>query len=87
MSKPAVAGIVFATAMAGIIVYSTVNTSRVRVEVCMEFQGRASCKTVSGRSRENVLQTAVSSACSEITAGVTEVRACEGSTPKSVAWK
>ena len=58
------AGIVFVAAIVGMIVYTTFSLgSRVRGEICMEFNGRTVCKTVSGDTREHVLQTGVSNAC------------------------
>lgn len=87
-NKPVLAGIVFAAAVLGIVIYTSFSLgSRVRGEVCMEFNGRTACKTVSGDTREHVLQTAVSSACADIAGGVTDTINCEHSPPKSVVWK
>jgi hypothetical protein len=87
MSKPALAGIVFAVAALAAIIYSSVSGANLRAEVCMEFGGRTACKTVSGDTKEHVVQRAVSGACAEISGGVTDTIRCEHETPKSVTWK
>ncbi len=89
MSRPAVVGILFILAIVGILAYMSYSLAHhgVRAYVCMEFNGRTSCKTVSGDDRQHVLQTAAANACADIAGGVTDTIACEHSTPKSVEWK
>lgn len=88
MSRPVLAGIFFVAAVVAMIVYMTFSLgSRVRGEICMEFNGRTACKTVSGDTREHVLQTGMSNACAEIATGVTDSINCEHTPPKSVTWK
>lgn len=88
MSRPALAGMVFVVAVLGMIVYLTFSMGkRVRGEICMEFNGRTACKTVSGDTRDHVLQTGVSNACADIASGVTDTVNCEHTAPKSVTWK
>jgi len=88
MSRPVLAGIVFVASILVMIIYMTFSLgSRVRGEICMEFNGRSACKTVSGDTREHVLQTGVSNACADIASGVTDTINCEHSAPKSVTWK
>ena len=88
MSRPVLAGILFLAAVLGVIIYSSLSMGRrVRAEVCVDYQGRTACKTVSGDTQQHVVQTAVSGACAEIAGGVTDTIACEHTTPKSIAWK
>lgn len=88
MSRPVLAGIVFVAAVLVMIVYMTFSLGkRVRGEICMEFNGRTTCKTVSGDTREHVLQTGVSNACADIAGGVTDTINCEHTAPKSVTWR
>ena len=88
MSRPVLAGIVFVAVMLVMIVYMTFSLGRrVRGEICMEFNGRTACKTVSGDTREHVLQTGMSNACADIASGVTDTVNCEHAVPKSVIWK
>ena len=88
MSRPALAGVGFVLVILGIIIYTTFSLGRrVRAEICMDFNQRTACKTVSGDTREHVLQTGVSNACADIASGVTETINCEHTNPKSVTWK
>ena len=88
MSKPAIAGVLFVIAILGMLVYMSVSLARnrVRVEVCMDYNGRVSCRTVSADTQRHALQTAVTNACADIVSGVTETTQCERAEPKSVRW-
>ncbi len=88
MNKPVIAGVIFVAVVLVVIIYSSFTMgNKVRGEVCMEYNGRTVCKTVSGDSQEHVLRTAASNACAEIAGGVTDTINCEHATPKSVTWK
>ena len=76
----------FVVAIAALIAFSTLSGPRYRVEVCMFFNGRFRCKTVSGRSESAALRGAIQNACADITSGINEVMGCEESEPKSVRW-
>jgi len=84
--KPVVAGILFALLVLGAIVYSSMNLSKYRVEVCMTFNGRTACRTASGKDQEETLQTAVTNACADIASGVTDSIACERTAPSKETW-
>lgn len=63
--------------MIGLMYYSSMNLGTHRVEVCVEYQGRQSCKTASGETRENAIRTATSNACAFVASGMTDSMACE----------
>ena len=84
MKKPVLFGIIFVLIVLGVIVYSSFNLAKVRVEVCMQFNGRTNCKTASAATEEFAMQAAVTNACGEIAFGVTETVACEHATPAKV---
>ena len=86
MKKAALAGGIFAAVVAGALVYSTMTLGTHRVEVCMEYNGVTSCRTVSGSKREETLRTAISNACATIASGVTDSMACDRTEPKKVTW-
>lgn len=86
MKKPVLAGIILFAALLALIAYSTMGIASHRVEVCMEFDGRASCRTTSGSTRDFALRTAISNACATISSGVTDSMACERATPTKVTW-
>lgn len=86
MKKTVVWGIVFGLAVLAVLIYSSMGLRSHRVEVCIEFQGRRSCRTASGSTREVALRTAVENACALISSGVTDSIACGNTPPSSVRW-
>ena len=86
MKKPVIVGIVFVLVVLAVIVYSTMNLSAHRVEVCVQFKGQTNCRTASGSTEAFALRTATQNACAEIASGVTDSIACEQSTPTKVTW-
>ena len=84
MKKPVLWGIVFVVIVLGVIVYSSFNLAKHRLEVCITFNGRTNCKTASAVSEEFAQQTATTNACGEIAFGVTETVACEHTAPTKV---
>ena len=87
MKKPVLVGILIFAALIALIAFSTMNMAKFRVEVCMDFKGRTSCRTTAGSTREFARHTAISNACAEISSGVTEVLGCEHTEPTSITWK
>ena len=86
MKKAALVGIAFVIVVVAALVYSTMTLGTHRVEVCMEYNGMTSCRTVSGSKRDETLRTAVSNACATIASGVTDSMACDRTEPKKVTW-
>jgi len=79
-------GILFVAIVVGFVVYSTMNTGRIRCEVCITFHGRQNCRTASARTRELARRTATENACAEISSGVTDSNQCHETQPDSVRW-
>ena len=73
-------------AFVGLLVYMTMGQRQVRVEVCMEFQGRRNCAIASGPTRESTLRTATDNACGAIASGMTASMTCGATPPASVKW-
>lgn len=86
MSKPVIAGILFIAVILAVLLYSTMNLSKARVEVCMTFNGRTDCRTASADTEEHALRTATANACGLLASGVTDSLACEHMPPASVRW-
>jgi energy-converting hydrogenase Eha subunit H len=82
--KPVMIGIVFVLVFLGVIIYSTMNLSQNRVEVCITFKGRSLCRVASATTREFAVRTATANVCGELAGGVTETMACNQATPDSV---
>jgi len=79
-------GILFVALVVGFVVYSTINTGRIRCEVCITYQGRNSCRTASARTRDLALRAATENACAIISSGVTDSNQCNNTPPDSVRW-
>lgn len=86
MSRTVLLGIGFVLVVLGVIVYSTLNLAKYRVEVCLTFHGHSQCRTASADSEEHALRAAASNACALIASGVTDSIACEHSQPDRVTW-
>ena len=88
MKRPVVAGVIFLIVFIAVLVYSTLSLTRNRhrVEVCMQFDGRNSCRVASGATENDALRAAVTNACALIASGVTDSQQCEHSAPTSVKW-
>ncbi|MBM3723861.1 MAG: hypothetical protein FJW40_00340 [Acidobacteria bacterium] len=66
------------------LVSGTMGQKKIRVEVCMEFNGQSNCRVAVGPTRDQALRTATENACALIASGVTDTIACGNSVPKSV---
>ncbi len=75
-----------AAAVLAFLLYSSMHIATARVEVCVEFGGRTSCRISSADTKEHALRTAQSNACALIASGVTDTMQCEHSNPVSVKW-
>jgi hypothetical protein len=69
-----------------VLISSTMNQRKYRVEACVEFNGRTNCAIAAGPDEAQALRTAVQTACATIAAGMTESMACDRTAPKSVRW-
>lgn len=77
---------VFLVAFIALMAYSTFSDHRYRVEVCMAYQGRSSCRTVNAKSEAAALRSGVENACADISSGVTDTMRCQNENPQSVKW-
>ena len=66
------------------IVTSTSKLGKVSCEVCVDFRGESICRTASGVSLDEAVDTARNNACAQIARGRTENILCGGSEPTSV---
>ena len=76
MKKPVLVAIGIVAVILGIMVYSMMNLSSNRVEVCIQFNGVTTCKIARGATQEDAVRTATSNACGELAGGVTDTMAC-----------
>ncbi len=73
-------------AFIALVLFTTVQGPRYRVQVCMSFENREACKIVNAHSEEGAMRSAIQNACADISSGVTDTVKCEKSDPKSVRW-
>jgi hypothetical protein len=76
----------FVALVLGVIVYSSMNTAAYRVEVCIDYEGRSSCRTAGASTEAEALRTAVTNACAQIASGMTDSINCGNTQPRSVKW-
>ncbi len=77
---------IFVIGFLALIIYSTVHGPRYRVKVCMAYQGRTACKTLSAKTEEAALRGGRENACADISSGVTDTIRCQNTEPQSVEW-
>ncbi len=87
MKKPVLVGILIVAVILGVIIYSSFNLAKYRVEVCMSFHGATNCRTAAGAPDEFARRTATTNACAPIASGVTDSIACENTPPIKVTLK
>ncbi len=66
------------------MVISTLSLGEVKVEVCMEFNGRTECRTAAAPTQEEATRTAVDNACGLLASGRDQNITCSNRPPKSV---
>jgi hypothetical protein len=79
--------IAFVVLVVALVVSTTFQGERVRVEVCMAFNGHRDCRNAQARNRQEALRTAVTNACAQLASGVTESGQCENTPPESITWR
>lgn len=76
----------FVAAFLALLVYATFRGPRFRVQICMAYQGRSACKTVTAKNERAALRSGTENACADIASGVSDTMRCEQSDPQSVRW-
>jgi hypothetical protein len=66
--------------LGAIIIYTSLGIG-FRCEVCIDFNGRTSCRSVDGAAQDHALAAARTNACAQLASGVTETMACERTPP------
>ncbi|MBI4910477.1 MAG: hypothetical protein HY820_43070 [Acidobacteria bacterium] len=66
-----------------LVVSSTMGMRKSRVEVCVEFNGRQSCRTAAGETPERARRAAIDNACALVASGVGDSIACQNKPPIS----
>lgn len=83
MSKSLVIGLLFAAVVLALMIYAGSGLARHSCEVCITYRGETACRRADGSTEEEARQTATSTACAVLAAGMTETLKCTGTPPKS----
>jgi hypothetical protein len=63
--------------------WQSMSLTEATCDVCMAYQGRSQCRTVSAATREQAREGAIVNACAFISSGVTDSMACQRGAPLS----
>lgn len=75
---------VFVAAFVAVIAYSSVEATRTRYRVCVEFHGRVHCAEAQGRTAQDAIRSAHDIDCGLLAGSRDELMACESTEPQSV---
>jgi hypothetical protein len=85
MSRFGAFSLIFGLIVVALVVYSLQGVDEVTCEVCVTFKGKTECRVGQGRTKEDAIQQAQTSACAVMTNGMDEVVACGRIQPTSVS--
>ena len=81
MSRTTKTSLVFLALFIAGTIYLSTRVAEVTCEVCITFNGTTTCRTAASGTRDAAIQSAVTSACSNMAGGMTQVIACERTEP------
>ena len=84
MSRTTKATILFLGAFIGIVVYLSTTIAQVECEVCITFGNGTVCRIAASDTREASITSAVTSACSALSSGMTDSIRCQNTPPERV---
>jgi len=84
MSRTTKTTIVFLALFIAIVVYLSARVPRHECEVCLTFHSETVCRTAASGTREASVESAVTSACGTLAAGMTESIRCQNTPPDRV---
>ena len=84
MSRTTKTSLVFLALFIAGTIYLSTRVAQVECEVCVTFHGTTTCRKAASGTREAAIQSAVTSACSNMAGGMTETIACERTEPDRV---
>ncbi len=79
--RNAIAAVVVLLPVIAVVVYSSLHVSDYECEVCISFDGRQACRTVTGKTEQEGLRSATDNACALLASGVTDTLACTRTPP------
>jgi hypothetical protein len=82
LRKTTLAALVLLPPLIGLVIYNSFHVSDFECTVCIEFEGRNVCRTVTGETETEGLQSATNNACALLTSGMTDTIRCSRTPPK-----
>ncbi len=82
-----VAALVVLAPVVAVVVYSSFEVSEYECRVCMSFDGRDVCRTVSAKTQDEALRGATDNACALLTSGMTNTLQCTRRAPREAECK
>lgn len=87
MSRFGAFSLIFGLIIVALVIFSLRGVHEVTCEVCVTFRGQTQCRVGQGRTHEDAVRQAQTSACAVMTNGMDEVVACGNVEPTSVSCK
>ena len=84
MSRTTRTTLVFLGVFIAVVVYFSTTIAQQECEVCITFMNQTVCRTAASDTREASIESAVSSACGTLAAGMTESIRCSNTKPDRV---
>ncbi|HUI25398.1 MAG TPA: hypothetical protein VL403_04870 [Candidatus Kryptonia bacterium] len=79
--KSTLAALVLLPPIVGVVIYNSFQVSQFQCTVCMTFEGQSECRTVTGHTEAEGLQSATNNACALLTSGMTNSIRCTRTMP------
>lgn len=74
----------FLAGFVAILAWLSMRIPQVECEVCITFQGHNECRKAASGTKKAAMESAVTSACGTLAAGMTETINCENTAPDRV---
>ena len=82
LRKSTLAALVLLPPLVGLVIYNSLHVSDYQCTVCIDYQGQEVCRTVTGQTETEGLQSATNNACALLASGMTDSIHCTHTPPK-----
>ncbi len=83
MKRGPLVAVLVAAAFVGFLLWTTLSAQKIECSLCVEFGGSRNCATATADDSASASQTAQTTACGPLAAGMTESIACGNTKPIS----
>jgi len=81
LRKSTLAALVLLPPIIGLVIYNSFQVSQFQCTVCIDFDGHSDCRTVTGHTKAEGLQSATNNVCALLTSGMTDSIRCSRTAP------